>query len=62
VHVDSTLYNNLYLRISEPNYWQGFSQTEGTIELNGKRINYTLRAKRNRPRLTIDSLLNEIKE
>lgn len=61
IHVDSTLYRKKDLIINEPEIWGGFRQDEGTVELNGQLVNYTLRTNDN-PDLTIDSLLNKIKE
>jgi len=60
IHVDSTLHHKSNVVIKEPEEWNGFSESEGIIELQGKPIHYTLRAKPNHPRLTIDSLWDDL--
>lgn len=63
IHLDSNLYNNEVLRINTPE-WAGYSEEDGIIRLNEKPVKYILRTHRtqNIPRLTIDSLKQEIEK
>lgn len=61
VHVDSILYGRKNFRIKEIEEWNGFTQTEGKINIQGRPVKYILRAKTNR-QPEIQDLLSEIEQ
>jgi len=60
IHVDSSLHHNLNFVIREPEAWNGFNATEGTVQLNGKTVHYTLLSNHKHRQLTIDSLWEDL--
>jgi len=67
IHLDSILAESPLLRIREPDFWMGFSQEEGRVELKGRSVRYLYRSNSKNfaeqaALPSLDSLLNALRQ